>query len=610
MSQPKSSVRLLIIAILMIISNIPHAKGQQEFNLAMEYFNSKDFDKASVLLESLLQKKFNETYLRYYLHTLVELKKYSEVEKTIKQYRQRSNNNPSMKVDIGNIYKLMGKYKESERYFRDALSESLVNRNSVISVANRFINSHEYAWAEKTYFEAKKKIKGVSFEQDLATLYYYMRKYGEMVDIYLNLLAESEAFLQMVQNRLHSAIYSDTDKSLLEIVETKLLLKIQQYPDKDVFNEMLIWIYIRQNNYAKAYIQARSLDLRNNELGNRLMPLAQSAIKSRDYETALKAYNNILEYGSKTQHYTEAYKEKLSLLYVKVKEKLDTDSLEIARTLNSYKDAIEKFGFKYDFFNTILNYIELKALYANETNEALDLIEKVEKIRGLTSIDKAKTELLKADIMLYENKIWDASLIYAKVERNNKEHPIGYEAKYRKVKMAFFQHDFEWAKSQIDIIKASTSKLTSNDAIEMSILLYEGWSETDSTQTTLKMYATAQLKHLQKRNSEAIDYFDSIADSGENFIAVEALNRKGTILQTSGAYKQAAETYEKALEKYKDETNTDFSLFQLGKLYMNRLDNKQKAIELFTTLLRERQSSIYCIETRSLIQKIRQSQVD
>ena len=46
-----------------------------------------------------------------------------------------------------------------------------------------------------------------------------MRRYGEMVDIYLELLARSDGFLQMVQNRLNSAIYTDTDKSLTDIVE-------------------------------------------------------------------------------------------------------------------------------------------------------------------------------------------------------------------------------------------------------------------------------------------------------------------------------------------------------------------------------------------------------
>ena len=157
--------------------------------------------------------------MRYYLNSLVEQKKFDETEKAIKYYSRKVGNNPSIKVDIGQIYKLMGKAKESEKYYREAISSSLNNRNSVVSVASSFINNREFEWAERTYFEASKKLKNETFEQELAMLYYYMRRYGEMVDIYLELLARSDGFLQMVQNRLNSAIYTDTDKSLTDIVE-------------------------------------------------------------------------------------------------------------------------------------------------------------------------------------------------------------------------------------------------------------------------------------------------------------------------------------------------------------------------------------------------------
>ena len=518
-------------------------------------------------------------------------------------------NNPSIKVDIGQIYKLMGKAKESEKYYREAISSSLNNRNSVVSVASSFINNREFEWAERTYFEASKKLKNETFEQELAMLYYYMRRYDEMVDIYLELLARSDGFLQMVQNRLNSAIYTDTDKSLTDIVEQKLLLKIQQYPNHDVFNEMLIWIYIQQNNYSGAYIQARALDLRNRENGSRLITLAKQATEAKDYETAVKAYNDVLAYGEFSPFYEDAYREKLYVLYARIKTGLDTDIETINNTIELYRNAIAKFGYQRDFLPTILNFIELSSLYSDTYTEALQTIEKAENIRGLTNIDIANIEILKADIMLYQNKIWDATLIYAKIERDNKDNPIGYEAKFRKVKMAFYLHDFEWAKSQIDVIKASTTKLTSNDAIEMSIVLYEGWSETDSTQQPLKLFATALLKHAQHDVQNALILVDSVVATGHSFLSVEALNLKGKILQENARYAEAAEAYERAVTFYSYETNSDFSLFQLGKLYSEHLNDSNKAIELFTRLLHDYKSSIFCIEARHLIHNIRHNPV-
>ena len=599
----KKLARFSLLTIVLLSFNKVY--GQQEFRIALEYYNNREFEKAESVLETLLKKNINSTYLRYYLNSLVEQKKYDETEKAIKYYMRKAGDNASLKVDIGQIYKLMGKTKESEKYYREAISGSLTNRNSVVSVASKFINSREFEWAERTYFEASKKLKGESFEQELATVYYYMRRYDEMVDIYLELLARSDGFLQMVQNRLNSAIYTDTDKSLTDIVEQKLLLKIQQYPKHDVFNEMLIWIYIQQNNYSGAYIQARALDLRNRENGKRLITLAKRATDSKDYETAIKAYNDVLEYGEFSPFYNEAYREKLHVLYARIKTGLVADIETINNTIELYKNAITRFGYQHDFLPTILNFIELSSIYSETYTEALQAIEKAENIKGLTTVDIANIEVLKADIMLYQNKIWDATLIYAKIERDNKENPIGYEAKFRKVKMAFYLHDFEWAKSQIDVIKASTTKLTSNDAIEMSIALYEGWSETDSTQQQLKLYATALLKHAQHDVQNALIIVDSVVAMQNSFLSVEALNLKGKILQENARYAEAAEAYEKAVTFYSYETNSDFSLFQLGKLYSEHLNDNDKAIELFTKLLHDYKSSIFCVEARHLIHNIR-----
>ncbi len=605
----KKTFKVFFFNIALLSISTLYVYGQQEFRIAFQYYNNREFEKAASVFEVLLQKNINDTYLRYYLNSLVEQKKYDETEKAIKYYLRKSGNNPSLKVDIGQIYKLIGKNKESEKFYRDAISESLSNRNTVISVANRFINNREYEWAERAYFEATKKIKNSSFDQELATVYYYMRRYGDMVDIYLELLAQSDAFLQMVQNRLNSAIYTDTDKSLTDVVEQKLLLKIQQYPTHNVFNEMLIWVYVRQNNYSGAYVQARALDLRNNEKGARLFALANQATEAKDYETALKAYDNILEYGEFSPYFNEAHKEKLNVLYLRIKTGLNIDIESINQTIILYRNSLAKFGYRYEFLPTILNYIDLAIKYSESYDEALQTIDKARNIRGLTSVDIANIDILKADIMLYQNKIWDAALIYAMIERNNKENPIGYEAKFRKVKMALYQHDFEWAKSQIDAIKASTSKLTSNDAIEMSIILYEGWSDTDSTQKPLKLYATALLKYAQHNINSALAIIDSIVNTQHSFLSVEALNLKGKILQEEMRYVEAAETYERAITLFKEETNIDFSLFQLGKLYMEHINDENKAIDLFTKLLREYKSSIFCIEARHIIQKSRQKPI-
>ena len=596
------SVIIILLAQMLFASS---SLAQNDYRLGIEYFNNKEFEKAAVTFESLMQQKPSETYLRYYIKSLLEQKKYVEAEKAIKRYGRKLLDNPSFKVEVAQFYKIMGQTREAEKMFREAISKSTKDRNTAILVANRFINLRQFEMAEQVYLEASKALKNVSFEQELANVYYFMRNYTAMVDIYLELLVKSEGFLQMVQNRLYSAIYSDTDKSLTLILEQQLLLKIQQYPDLSVFNELLIWIYMQQNNYAQAFIQARALDLRYNEQGIRILPLAIEAAKGNDFETALQAYTYITEQGENTPLFMEAYREKLNLLYTKIKIGIDFSPDVVQQTIVSYEQAIEKYGYHIETYQIIINYIELLTFYSKSPQEAIAIIDKATKIRGIDKFDLAQIELLRADVMLYENNIWEAALIYAKIERQNSENPIGYEAKYRKVYMAFYQHDFEWAKSQIDVLKGATAKLISNNAIELSILLYEGWSETDSTQTPLKLYATTLLLTAQKRHKEAFQTIDSLLNTQHAYLSVEALNLKAKIQTTTSKYIDAAETYEQILSKFPQETNIDRSTYQLGILYLNHLNNNTKAIELFTSLLKNHPSSIYCIEARNMIQKAR-----
>src|SRR6201986_2165680 len=89
-------------------------------------------------------------------------------------------------------------------------------------------------------------------------------------------------------------------------------------------------------------------------------------------------------------------------------------------------------------------------------------------------IDKASSAELKldlGDLLLIAGDVWEASLSYSQVEKAYKYDPIGQEAKFRNAKIAFYTGDFKWAKAQLDVLKGATSKLISNDAMYLSILI-------------------------------------------------------------------------------------------------------------------------------------------
>jgi hypothetical protein len=52
------------------------------------------------------------------------------------------------------------------------------------------------------------------------------------------------------------------------------------------------------------------------------------------------------------------------------------------------------------------------------------------------------------------------------VDKEEKESPLGEEARFRNAKLSYYKGDFDWAQEQLKVLKASTSELISNDAIE------------------------------------------------------------------------------------------------------------------------------------------------
>ena len=94
------------------------------------------------------------------------------------------------------------------------------------------------------------------------------------------------------------------------------------------------------------------------------------------------------------------------------------------------------------------------------------------------------------DLLLFSGEIWDASLLYSQVEKAYKNDVIGAQAKFKNAQLSYYNNDFEWAKSQLDVLRASTSKLIANDAMQLSLLISDNM-EDDSTYDMLSLFAAA-----------------------------------------------------------------------------------------------------------------------
>jgi hypothetical protein len=112
------------------------------------------------------------------------------------------------------------------------------------------------------------------------------------------------------------------------------------------------------------------------------------------------------------------------------------------------------------------------AFYRKQTSEAIALLEPLTLANaGLTLRSMNEVKLEMADIQLLNGDVWESTLTYSQVEKSMKTDTLGQEAKFRNARLAYYKGEFEWSKAQLDVLKAATTKLIANDALELSLLI-------------------------------------------------------------------------------------------------------------------------------------------
>ena len=141
------------------------------------------------------------------------------------------------------------------------------------------------------------------------------------------------------------------------------------------------------------------------------------------------------------------------------------------------------------------------------------------------------------DILLSEGKKWDAILYYSQVEKNSKMTLLDKKQNLKN-KVDYYNGDFNWAQTQLDILKKSTSKLVSNNSIELSLLITDNLN-LDTTKTALEKFAKAELYIFQNNYKKANSIFEDIENTfPDHSLIDEILFKKAEIEIKEKKYKK------------------------------------------------------------------------
>ena len=209
------------------------------------------------------------------------------------------------------------------------------------------------------------------------------------------------------------------------------------------------------------------------------------------------------------------------------------------------------------------------------------------------------------DIYILTNQPWEALLSYEQVAKQFENTPIGNEANYKAAKLSYFQGNFEYAKSQADVLKAATSQLIANDALNLSLLISDNLLTTADS-LALKMYADADLLQYTGKNEMALLKLDSISVAYPgNTLADDVLMTKSKIFVSMSRFADAVNMLRKLTGEFSESVWADDALFMLGDLLENKLGEKIEAKAIYQKLITDYPGSLFAAESRKRFRNLR-----
>jgi tetratricopeptide (TPR) repeat protein len=281
---------------------------------------------------------------------------------------------------------------------------------------------------------------------------------------------------------------------------------------------------------------------------------------------------------------------------------------EIVSLSKDYHRILAQQGSSASTIHLIRNHAHLLAFYLDSTDAAVELLELAIKIPQVQPSVTAQCKTDLADIYLMSGEVWEATLLYSQVEKAFKYDQVGFEAKLKNARLSFYIGEFEWAKTQLDVLRAATSKLIANDAMELSLLISDNLAE-DSNMVPLSMYARADLLLFRKRPDQALTVLDSLAQLfPAHNIQDEMLLKRAEIMISRQRYEVADSLLSTLIADYGHDILVDNALILQARLHDYHLNDTARAMELYEQLVIQHPGSVFVTEARNRFKELRSNQ--
>lgn len=582
------------------------ASDRTDEQLADQYFRDGQYDRAVLLYEELFEKRPTQVVYNNYLISLVELEEFRRAERLVRGQVRQHPDQVRFEVDLGWVLERAGSNRQARRQFDGLINGLAASSAEVAALAIAFEQRGMPDRAIDTYLHGR-KLLGIRYPLHLrlAPLYERQGNFRAMMSEYVAYLEERPEEVDQVRAILQDAISNDTNHARNDALRAVLLSRTQNNPDRPLYADMLLWLSIQQKDFRMAFMQARALDRRFREDGARVLQVARLSVDNQQYDTASQAFQYIIDLGREGTFYMEALAGFLDARFLSVTSSYQFTREDLLQVEKDYHAALEELGINSVTVRLVRNLANLQAFYLGNTDMAIELLNQTLEIPQVSSRVRAECRIELADILLLTGQVWDATLLYAQVDKTFKDDPIGHEARFKNARLSFYIGEFDWAKAQLDVLKAATSRLIANDAMKLSLRIQDNVGFDGNTEA-LMMYARAEKLTFMNRFDDAMAVLDSMERLfPAHPIFDDVLFAKAEIMLKTGQYREADAHLNRVAEQFPNGLLADEALLKRARLHEEVFHDNEKAMSLYQKIMIDYPGSLNNLAARNRFRYLR-----
>lgn len=578
------------------------AKGQSK-EVALALFQENKFEEAADVMEKLYKRDASEANYKLLLSCYGELKAYADAENLVKKHQKR-NRDVKLFIDRGYYQQLQKKADESRLSYQKALERIATNPGLAFPVSEHFSDYGLYNYALEAYEIAERINPNLAFHYQKGLIYAELGDMPNMIREYLLLIEQSPNYYENIRIRMSRNISTNPDAEINQILRKQLIVQIQE-TQNPLFTQLLVWLYIEEEQYSKALRQLQALDKRGDNQERTIFNLGEKSLEASNYDVALDCFDYLINKGVTGAFYEDAIYNKLATQRLEMRDNPEASKGDYRKLLSNHYAALPELIGDERYVLTQRDIADLLYFNLDEVDSAISTLNRtITRFDGSYKQPVGMCKMVLGDILLAEGKSVDAIFKYMEVERAFRGSPLGDEAKYMKGIVAFYTFDFTWALTQFEALKSSTTKLISNDALQMALLITDNSVE-DTLFQGLTFYAKAEFYHFRKKEDSALTTLQTLLDVfPDHAIKEEARLFKARILNGQAKYQEAATTLEDMLALGGD-IWADDALMLLGEIYADRIGDKEKAMMAYEKILFEHPGSTFIPEARRRYRNLR-----